>query len=76
MPLHVFYCYWDARSSYTSIAAAEQEDWSWRGRLRAALRGSRELGAQMLELVVWGYHDDAEAAKALQHQLTSVIRAG
>lgn len=75
-PLHVFYCYWDARSSYENASAAAEEDWSAGGRVRAALRGRRELGAQMLEVVVWGYNDDAEAKNALQRQLAQIIRAG
>jgi exosortase len=74
IPLHVFYCYWDARSSYENVAAAESEDWSARGRLRAALQGRREIGAQMLELVVWGYQDDSEASEALLRELTQLIR--
>ena len=74
VPLHVFYCYWDARSSYENVAAAESEDWSARGRLRAALQGRREIGAQMLEVVVWGYEDDAEASEALARELGQVIR--
>jgi exosortase len=76
VPLHVFYCYWDARSSYESVAAAESEDWSARGRVRAALQGRREIGAQMLEVVVWGYQDDAEASEALARELGQVIRTG
>jgi exosortase len=75
-PLHVFYCYWDARSSYESVAQAEEEDWSPRGRLRAAWRGRREIGAQMLEVVVWGYEDDEKANEALQRQLAQIIRLG
>jgi exosortase len=75
-PLHVFYCYWDARSSYKSEAAANEEDWTARGRVRAALRGERELGAQMLEVVVWGYENDAEASAALQRELAAIIRLG
>ena len=74
VPLHVFYCYWDARSSYENVAAAESEDWSVRGRVRAALQGRREIGAQMLEVVVWGYQDDAEASEALARELGQVIR--
>ena len=74
VPLHVFYCYWDARSSYENVATAESEDWSTRGRLRAALQGRREIGAQMLEIVVWGYEDDAEASEALARELGQVIR--
>jgi hypothetical protein len=74
VPLHVFYCYWDARSSYENAAAAESEDWTVRGRLRAALQGRREIGAQMLEVVVWGYEDDVEASEALARELGQVIR--
>jgi exosortase len=75
-PLHVFYCYVDARSSYKNVAETEEEDWTARGRLRAALRGFREVGAQMLELVVWDYEDDAEANDALQRQLDQIVRRG
>src|SRR6266404_3122118 len=73
-PLHVFYCYWDARSSYENAAAAVAEDWSFRGRLRTALQGRREIGAQILEIVVWGYDDDKEAADALARELGRVVR--
>jgi exosortase/archaeosortase family protein len=76
MSLHVFYCYWDARSSYDNVAAAEEEDWSARGRVRAAFRGRREAGAQMLELAVWGYDDDQEAKKALESRLAEIVTAG
>ena len=75
-PLHVVYCYWDARSSYETVNAAIEEDWTARGRIRTALRGRREVGAQMLELIVWGYQDDAEAKQALQRQLARVIQQG
>lgn len=74
VPLHVFYCYWDARSSYESEKAANEEDWTARGRVRAALRGRREAGAQMLEVVVWDYQDDAEATAALQRGLEEIVR--
>jgi AraC-like DNA-binding protein len=76
VPLHVFYCYWDARSSYENLAAAEEEDWTVRGRLRAALRGAREIGAQMLELVVWGYATDSEAHEAARDELGQIIQSG
>ena len=76
VPLHVFYCYWDARSSYETVAAAESEDWSASGRVRAALQGRREIGAQMLEIIVWGYQDDNEASEAIARELSRVIRVG
>jgi hypothetical protein len=76
VPLHVFYCYWDARASYENARAAAEEDWTPRGRVRAAVRGRRELGAQMLEVVVWGYEDYAEAQAALRKQLTQIVVHG
>jgi exosortase len=75
-PLHVFYCYWDARSSYKSEKAANEEDWTPQGRLRAALRGRREMGAQMFEVVVWDYDNDAEVNAALRKELKQIVRAG
>jgi hypothetical protein len=75
VPLHVFYCYWDARSNYENEAAANEEDWTVHGRMRAALRGRRENGAQMLELVVFGYENDVDAEAALQAQLREVVRS-
>jgi len=71
----VIYCYWDARSTYESVDAAVEEDWTARGRIRAALKGRREIGAQMLELVVWGYQDDVEANRALESQLAAIIQS-
>ena len=76
VPLHVFYCYWDARSSYENEQAANEEDWTAKGRIRAAFRGQREIGAQMLELVVWGYEGDEAAHAALQRELQQIVRAG
>jgi hypothetical protein len=76
VPLHVAYCYWDARSSYETVNAAIEEDWTARGRIRAALNGRREVGAHMLELVVWGYEDDPQAKQALRQQLAGVVKAG
>jgi exosortase len=73
-PLHVFYCYWDARSSYENAVAAAAEDWSFRGRIRTALQGRREIGAQILEIIVWGYEDDNEASAALARELARVVR--
>lgn len=75
-PLHVFYCYADGRSSYENAKAAEEEDWTMRGRVRAAWKGRRDVGAQMLEVVVWGYDNDRDADEALQRELAQIIRFG
>lgn len=75
-PIHVFYCYWDARSSYESAESASEEDWTFRGRVRGAIRGQRDIGAQMLEVIVRGYDDDTEANAALLHQLDQMVQTG
>lgn len=67
-PLHIFYCYWDGRSTGLS------EDWTARGRLRAAWLGERERGARMLELAVWGYEKDEAAEAALRDELGKLVR--
>jgi exosortase len=72
-PLHIFYCYWDGRSSYVNDAAAASEDWTAHGRLHAAWQGKRELGARMLELAVWGHENDAEAQAALERELAKIV---
>ena len=61
-------------SSYERVSAADSEDWSARGRRQAALQGRREIGAQMLEVVVWGYQDDDEASEALVRELRELVR--
>jgi exosortase len=72
-PLHIFYCYWDGRSSYLDDTAAASEDWTMRGRLRAAWQGKRERGARMLELAVWGHENDAEAQASLDRTMQKIV---
>jgi exosortase len=72
-PLHVLYCYGDVRSINGRAFAAEQEDWSARGRMRAAFKGRPEIGA-VLELAAWGYHDDAAAYGLMERELHKLVR--
>jgi hypothetical protein len=74
MPLHVFYCYWDG--TIPNATTMNQENWSASGRLRAVREGRREVGAQMLELVVSGYENDQAAEQAVRNQLENIIRRG
>lgn len=71
--LDVFYCYWDGRSSYADDETALKEDWSAAGRLQAAWKGQREIGARMVEVAVWGYRDETDARAALLRQLDTLI---
>ncbi|MDQ6859864.1 MAG: EpsI family protein, partial [Verrucomicrobiota bacterium] len=73
-PLHIYYCYWDSRSSYRDLTAAAEEDWTMKGRLRAAWTGRREMGSQMVELVVAGYQDNDDAWNALSEQLKQLVQ--
>jgi exosortase len=73
--LYVFYFYWDARSSYETTTAAQEEDWTPSGRLRAAMRGRREMGAQMLEIAVWDYDNDQDARRALESRLAEAVKS-
>jgi hypothetical protein len=43
--------------------------------LRAAWKGRRDVGTQMLELAVWGYQDDAQAERAMLHQLNEIVHS-
>ncbi|HZJ38700.1 MAG TPA: exosortase/archaeosortase family protein [Chthoniobacterales bacterium] len=69
-PLHVYYCYWDG----TAEAGVLNEDWTPSGRLKAAWKGKRDVGTQMLEIVGWDYDDDEKAENAALLQLSKIIR--
>ena len=72
--LHVYYCYWDGT---TADAATENvENWTAAGRVEAALRGKRDIGTQMLELVAQGYDSEEEAEAAVREQLSKIVRRG
>lgn len=73
-PLHVYYCYWDG--TVPNAATINQENWTASGRLRAVREGKREVGAQMLEIVAWGYDQDQNAEEAVRNQLENIIRPG
>jgi hypothetical protein len=72
--LHVFYCYWDGTPPDPSMA--NYENWTAAGRLESVKRGKRDVGTQMLEIVAWGYEDEAKAEQAALEQLQQIIRPG
>ena len=73
-PLHVYYCYWDG--GVPEPDATDQENWTASGRMEAVRRGKRDVGTQMLEIVAWGYEEDAAADSAALEQLTKIIQRG
>ena len=54
----------------------DREDWTASGRLNAMLRGKRDVGTQMLEIVVWGYDADEKAEQAALEQLSKIVQRG
>jgi exosortase len=72
--LHVFYCYWDGTPAEPGMV--DHENWTPLGRLDAVRKGKRDVGTQMLEIVGWGYDDDAKAEQAALEQLTKIVRRG
>lgn len=70
--LHVYYCYWDG--SPPSAAITDEENWTAAGRLDAVRRGKRDIGTQMLEIVVSGYSEEQEAERAVRAELARIVR--
>jgi exosortase len=69
--LYVYYCYWDG--SPPESAPQDQENWTASGRMEAVRRGKRDLGTQMLELVVSGPSSEEDAERAVREQLARVV---
>ena len=72
--LHVFYCYWDGTPAEPGMV--DHENWTAAGRLDAVRKGKRDVGTQMLEIVAWGYSDEAKAEEAAVEQLRKIVKPG
>lgn len=69
--LHVFYCLWSDCSSPNQESIPE--DGSWKSRLQAVLAGRRNLGQQVLEVVLVGPEDNSTAISQFKRQLPQLI---
>lgn len=70
-PVFVFYCPWEdtgmpGEADFTASTRSEC--------IRAALRGQRNLGQQVLELVLTGFDSAGDASAAVQTELPSMIQ--
>lgn len=72
MPLYVFHCVWEERSSSASAIDLGLKR-NFLSRVQAAWEGKRNLGQQLLEVAVWGYNDLQSAEAAFLRQLESMI---
>jgi exosortase/archaeosortase family protein len=71
--LHVFYCLWADRVSPQAHSPIGNYN-SWSFRLKSVLRGERNLGQQVFEVVLVGPESSSAAISLFQRQLPSLIR--
>jgi len=72
--IHVFYCLWSDRISPGEDTSKTLDDNSQAGRIRAVLAGKRNLGQQVLEIVIHGPESNDDALKVLQQELPGLIK--
>jgi exosortase/archaeosortase family protein len=70
-PLFVFVCIQENKRVASS--AVDSEEWSPRGRLRAAFHGKRNLGQRLLEIAVSGLDDFSQAADAATKVVGEIV---
>lgn len=71
--LHVFYCLWSDRVfPQTNLLAADPNDWAFR--FQAVLRGERNLGQQVFEVVITGPESTDSAISLFRQQLPHLVR--
>ena len=69
---HVFYCLWsDYRAPETTAVSGYGP---WNGRLQAVMAGERNLGQQVVEVVIQGPDSSDEAVSTLKEELPHLIR--
>ena len=69
--LHVFYCLWSDRISRKDKLLIENNSWS--SRLQAVVEGKRNLGQQVLEVVISGPQTGDAAVSLIQQQSLNLI---
>jgi exosortase len=72
-PVYVFDCVWENRS-IQSARPRIREKWTRSANLESVLLGERNLGQQVLEIVIFGYRKPEEAEAALSRDIESMIQ--
>jgi exosortase len=72
-PVHVFFCLWEDRVK-SAASPKLRLDWDRFAKFESVLRGERNLGQQVLELVIFGNTSAEQAESALRHQIENLIR--
>ncbi|MBV8900544.1 MAG: exosortase/archaeosortase family protein [Verrucomicrobia bacterium] len=72
-PVHVFFCLWEDHLKSVALPKLRL-DWTRSAKFESVLRGERNLGQQMLELVIFGNTTADQAESALRLQIENLIR--
>jgi exosortase/archaeosortase family protein len=70
---YVFFCLWEDRSMQPDRPRI-QDEWTRSAKLESVLLGERNLGQQVLEIVISGYGSAQEAETALRGQMEDLIK--
>jgi exosortase len=71
--VYVYHCLWEDRSK-PSAGFSTGDVWNRFARLELVLRGERNLGQQVLEIVITGYHTPEEAETAFRQHVEAMIQ--
>jgi exosortase len=72
--VYVFFCLWENRSKQPDHPRV-QDKWTHLARLESVLLGDRNLGQQVLEIVLTGYDKPEEAEAALRKELPAMVQS-
>jgi exosortase len=73
-PVYVFFCLWEDRKEQPDLRVIGKV-WTRFARLESVLRGERNLGQQVLEIVISGYQTPEEAEAALRRGAEAMIQS-
>jgi hypothetical protein len=71
---YVFFCLWEDRSKQSDRPRIRDE-WTRFAKLESVLLGERNLGQQVLEIVILGYATHQEAEVALRREMEGLVRS-
>jgi exosortase len=71
--VYVFFCLWENRSKQPDHPRF-QDKWTRFARLESVVLGDRNLGQQVLEIVVSGYDKPEEAEAALRKEIAAMVQ--
>jgi hypothetical protein len=71
--VYVFFCLWENVSKQPELPRIRDE-WNQFAKLESVLLGQRNLGQQVLEIVIFGYNKPEDAEAALRRDVETMIQ--